>query len=424
MWSLFLLLLVQDVPRPPWETRKLAEIPANLDYLEARFNPDLVIYEAKKGENFLYVVGNAVGEEFDAVEDLVLGTTGTLFAYRGQRGSKHFLVTRTGTMDDADRPGRPRISPDGKRLAYVVREKNEEFMVVDGRRGPPFVRVQSPVFSPDSATVIYAAERRKPNGYIERVIVRGEEILSTPYEVIWDPIFHPDGKTLAYPAKRGDKAVLVVDGKEGPVTYGLIFNPVFSRDGKQVAYDAFTEGVHLLAVDHEPVAGTAGVNVQGFGFSPSGKFWYQHWKYNWPNVVLDGTDLRPPGESASTPEFNADGSHGAFIGDHNGKESVYLDGKVVFRGERFNHLALSPDGKTVACAEWSGGIPVEVEEKVTRGSMARRIWRGGQARIRLGSKKGEAFDEVWQPVFSADSKWVGFGARKDRVLSWQVMKVD
>jgi len=424
MGLLFFLLLAQDAARPPWETRKLAEIPAELDYLEARFTPDLVVYEAKKGENFLYVAGNAVGQEFDCVEDLVIASAGPLFAYRGQRGKKRFLVTPSGMIEEDENPGRPRISPDGKRLAYAVHEKDEEFIVVDGRRGPSFVRVHSPVFSPDSATIAYTAERRKPGAYGERVIVRGEEILPTPYEVLWDPVFHPDGKTLVYPAKRGDSCFLVVGGKEAPSEFGFVGNAVFSRDGKHVAYSAFKDGNHMLVLDHDPVGGTFGFNVGEYGFSPDGRLYYQHWRYNWPNVTLDGKDLQPAGQSAGTPEFSADGRHMTFIADRDGKEAVCLDGKVVFEGGRFNHLVLSPDGRTPACAEWTGGVFVEVEEKVTRGSMARRVWRGGQSWIRFGSKRSEAFDEVWQPVFSADSKWIGFGARKGRVLSWQVIKVE
>ena len=426
MWGLVLLLFLQDEARPPWEALKLAEIPADLFFLRAHFSPGgkRVLYEAKRGENFLYVVGHTPGEEFDFVEDLVMTPDGSGFAYRGARGRQRYLVTAAGKGEPLEGLGRPRFSPDGKRLACAVHEGHDSFMVVDGRRGPPYHRVSMPAFSPDGSTVAYTADRTGPRGRPECVVVRGEEITVTPYSVIWDPVFRPDGKTLAYPAKRGEDCFLVVGGKEAPEKFSGVYNPVFSRDGKHVAYSAFKDGNHMLALDHTPVPGTFGQNFNEFGFAPDHRLWYHHRRYNHPNVTVGDKDLQPPGESAGIPVFTPDGRHMAWIGHHDGKESVYLDGKAVFEGERFMHVALSPDGRHAACVDTTGGQLMEVKEKVNRGSKWRMVLVGARAWVRVGTKKSVEYDEVGEPVFSADSQWIGFGARKDRELWWQVMKVE
>ena len=63
-------------------------------------------------------------------------------------------------------------------------------------------------------------------------------------------LFSPDGKHVAYAAKKGAKAVVVLDGREGPefdqigVSYVL-----FSPDGAHTGYTAQSGGKWMAVVD-------------------------------------------------------------------------------------------------------------------------------------------------------------------------------
>jgi hypothetical protein len=63
------------------------------------------------------------------------------------------------------------FSPDSKRIAYVARDKDQWFMVVDGKEGNRFDEIlkYSPVFSPDSKRVAYAARDKDQWFVIEEI---------------------------------------------------------------------------------------------------------------------------------------------------------------------------------------------------------------------------------------------------------------
>ena len=84
------------------------------------------------------------------------------------------------------------------------------------------------------------------------VVVDGKE--GPAYDEIGegDPIFSPDGKRVAYVAWKGDKQLVVVDGEEGPAYDGIIRNgPTFCERGA-LEYLAQKDGV-LFRIKHVPV---------------------------------------------------------------------------------------------------------------------------------------------------------------------------
>jgi hypothetical protein len=92
-----------------------------------------------------------------------------------------------------------KLSPDCKHVAYVAKEGDKKFVVVDGK------------------------EEKKYDGIS---IMEGT------------PIFSPDSKRVAYVAGEGGKWFVVVDGKEGKKNYDFIGGHLFSPDCKHVAYAA------------------------------------------------------------------------------------------------------------------------------------------------------------------------------------------
>ena len=94
-----------------------------------------------------------------------------------------------------------KVSPDSKRVAYVVQEDNKGFVVVDGKKGERY------------------------DG-----IMKGT------------PIFSPDSKRLAYGVGEGNKQFVVVDGEEGKK-----YDDIVTVGGRKFIFDS-ADTLHYLAV--------------------------------------------------------------------------------------------------------------------------------------------------------------------------------
>ena len=103
-----------------------------------------------------------------------------------------------------------KISPNGKRVAYMAKSSDRWFVVVDGKEEKQYdgILQDSLIFSPDSKHVAYASQLS--NKLI--AVVDGKE--GKQYDNLSSIIFSPDSKRVAYQAKSGDKQFVVVDGKE------------------------------------------------------------------------------------------------------------------------------------------------------------------------------------------------------------------
>jgi Tol biopolymer transport system component len=175
------------------------------------------------------------------------------------------------------------FSPDSRRVAYAGGDaKGTWFVVIDGRetkyRTGGFL-IGSPgrqklYFSPDSRHVAFAA-RDLDRGKQEFLVLDGKE--GPPWDAVLGgtPTFSPKGDRHAYLARQGGRYVVVVDGQAGR-PYERILRPVlFSEDGRHVAYLA-DRGKHAwTAVIDGREGGTSFSVVPGSGhFEPSGVFRY------------------------------------------------------------------------------------------------------------------------------------------------------
>lgn len=104
------------------------------------------------------------------------------------------------------------FSPNSKRVAYRADKDHMQLVVVDGKEGKLFNKVDLPHFSPDSKKVAYTATLSE--GYKNMVMVlNGAE--GKLYDFIGGPIFSPDSKRIAYSASNNGKFFVVIDKEEG-----------------------------------------------------------------------------------------------------------------------------------------------------------------------------------------------------------------
>jgi len=133
--------------------------------------------------------------------------------YAGQRGSKWMAVADevAGKEFDGLVATSFRISPDGKRVAYLAKSKDKTVCVADGIESKKYDFIGFGIdlhFSDDWRRLSYIAQRR--NKWV--AVIDGKE--SEEYDAIGSSgvAFSPDSRHLAYEASLAVRWVVVVDG--------------------------------------------------------------------------------------------------------------------------------------------------------------------------------------------------------------------
>ncbi len=230
------------------------------------------------------------------------------------------------------------FAPVGHHFAYLAQnaQRNESFVVDDGKAGLMYQGVASGVFSPDGshfAYVGYAADhgltplevqsgKKQPQNVC--LVLDGVE--QKHYGKIEPPIFSQDGKHLACLAGIDGLGATraVVDGKEGPA-YLSVQQLVICDDGSRSAYIA----TKLLQPDPMPD-----------GTKPP--------PYNAYVVVDNGKEGAPYDLGIDKLCISHDGQRVAYVAQSSQANTVIVDnGQPSQQYAGCQSLQISPDGKTV-----------------------------------------------------------------------------
>ena len=214
------------------------------------------------------------------------------------------------------------LSPDGKKVAFIVRGEVFAASATDGgdaaRVSVSGADESQLAWSPDSRRLAYASDREATphlfvydfNTNTETQLTRGQYDDSTP-------LFSPDGKTLSF--IRGAKELRVLDlntKQERVVVSGTFERPpivadrpyVWSPDSKWLAYiqvgDSQFKNVNVVQVDGgtgRPVSFLANVFSNTLSWSPDGTFLLFDTGQRTENFQLARVDLIP-----RTPRFRED----------------------------------------------------------------------------------------------------------------------
>ena len=215
---------------------KAAEVVAPLLSAEVRFSPDgkqlAYIIRSNGGERI--VLNGQPVEQYEKVRPPVFGPKG-----------KRFAVIDGDAQPEYDNLYALHFSPNGARVAYVAKQGDRWWAVIDGKPGLVCdgIMATESFFSPDGKRYAYVPQHGKKR----TVVIDGVE--STRYDDILSntPIFSPDGKRVAYAAFVGEKVMMVVDRRRSRHHDG-ISEAVFSPDGKYLAYVARREKHRFVVV--------------------------------------------------------------------------------------------------------------------------------------------------------------------------------
>ncbi len=304
------------------------------------------------------------------------------------------------------------ISPDGKKIAYVVRERNEEFVVANGFEGKKYDQVYSQFTYPYK---------------------RGESY----YQISpnWRLVFSDNSQKLGYIAKVGPKFVVVVNdlhGKERESQqYDEILSRVFftsngqrfgfiARDGKKTF--AVINGNEEQSYDYITLSSAQSYR-EG---SPFNQF-YRHFadkrfftedgkRYIYFGERNERFYLIINGKEVSSYEEVVFGIHNLFDLFYEGK---YLNFQVFEKGKYFfvleNIRSNKPDFIKSSGYDYATGnfsISKDLNNFALNASVAT------QRKIIEKNSESKLYDEIlWGPVFVFDNKIFYIANENDNVIA-------
>ncbi|HEX9114307.1 MAG TPA: hypothetical protein VF888_08175, partial [Nitrospirota bacterium] len=137
---------------------------------------------------------------------------GLLLASEGKVFLHQAFVNGTEKAKKYDEAAGLAYSKDSRNYAYTAREGGNWFIVVNGKEGPAFDKVVTPVFSPDGKSLVYRA-RKDDKRFVVTADENGRTIKRHPaYEQVFQPVFTGVGKEIAYGVKDGNKLVWKREG--------------------------------------------------------------------------------------------------------------------------------------------------------------------------------------------------------------------
>jgi TolB protein len=203
----------------------------------------------------------------------------------------------------------PRISPDGKWIAYVNVRENANICKIpmDGSQPTQLTISNSmaPAWSPDGTQIAFGSNEggaiqvwtMNPEGFLRRPL--GATTLSSNYELTWSP-----GRKILYQVPTSDNFKILDPntGREEILlkgdSLGWIFNPRYSPDGKQVAAwwnrrVRSETGVYVISLESRSAKFLARGDLRPLGWSPDGKVVYAFWSYTGELVAMPTTGGNP-----------------------------------------------------------------------------------------------------------------------------------
>ena len=391
-------------------------------------NPSLVVVFNERGrgvayvaqkEGLLHIVHNGkAGRLVTAVDQLSISPDGKRIAYSAQVDGKWRMVIDDKVGVLSDEVNDPVFSPDSGHIAYQARIAEKWHMVVDDTMSPGCLSyLGNPLFSADSTKIVYV-EKIGDKGQLRLIISDLAFKTQNRKKFTGDQLIANADKTRIAAVKITGKKQSVVEfsfdrpdaEKEAP-KYESVSRLVFGSDGVSLAYVAERGGTRLLVLnDNEerlidgdltspPVVRP---DIKGVGalMSAKGRYFLHQAFFHagtTGNKYDEAADLVYSKDSTMHAYSARKGNNWLIVA--NGKEGPVFDRVVT--------PVFSPDSKLLVYRARKDGkrfvVVADASGKVLR--------------------RHPSYEQVFQPVFTADGKSVAYGIKDGQKLIWKVEKL-
>ncbi len=327
----------------------------------------------------------------------------------------------------------PYISPDGEKIASIVKIGEGEFNIcVNGNTWEePFEKMWYSRFSPDGRLTALISKDMEWTLAVDGVA------LEETYEYIWDTKFSADGKTIAAIVKQDGVYGILVNGKvwECPVKLESIASHVISPDGKisaaiaqtvplgQADLDGFLKGTWSVVVNGKPWKDNF-VDIYGLAISNDGKNVAAEYRaaiceYG---IVVNENPWNEKFGCTWEPVFHPNNSDEVTTPVRQGGQwFLATNGRIVWDRGFTNVLyqTYSPDGHKIAAtvatkfAEWTVAVDGQPWATTFNECLLKPCFSTDGRKVAViakdsgnwflvvdGTVLGGSYDNIWQPVFS------------------------
>jgi serine/threonine-protein kinase len=259
-------------------------------------------------------------------------------------------LDRQGNLEPLSMPARIygtlRLSPDGKRLAILVRELQDNVHICDIATGMETKLTLEgdnyyPIWTPDSKRVVYCCRKEgEKNWSLLWAPADGSgkaELLYSSQNMLAPYSWSPDGKRLALYDyyELGDIWALSLEGERKLEliiqTPDIEYNPAFSPDGRWIAYSSNKDGGFQIYVQPYPTTGRFSKISRDFGEEPV-------WSVSGDRLLYRNGSKWMAVSISTEPEFKAGPPQVVFEGPYLNVAGLSYD--VAPDGQRF--LVLPP----------------------------------------------------------------------------------
>ncbi len=379
-----------------------------------------VAYVANMGSKVQLVYNRSRGNEYSSVGTIVFSPDGRRIAYPavGADGTWRMVVD--------GKEGRPYatlltpiFSPDSRHVAYQAKEGDKWYIVVDDTRNQGTIAsYTAPEFSSDSALIAYveaAASNKDMRLFVSDLKFNnlkvtwsiGDLLFKTSkngtrlaaaqvagsrqkivdfyfakpdvvhegreYDLVDKLALSDDGKSVAYCVLKGQKRLVVLDGKEEPLPDGRMRElPVIRPDRRGV-------GLLFVTIDGRFFLHQSFVNSHDMGkmydeavsltYSKHGDYAYAARKGNSWFVVVNGKE-GAGFDRVISPQFSPSGNHLAYRARKGGRQFVIIadrSGKTIRQHPAYDQVfdvTYTADGKSIAYGVLDGKRLVWKVEKL------------------------------------------------------------
>ena len=333
------------------------------------------------------------------------------------------------------------ISPDGKRIAYVAKQDDKEFVVLDGFEGKRYDYIKNLKFSPDSKHITYAAGEGKHT--VADNIFSAHDETTTSFIIVdtnegkkydgayveanvsetYDPLFNYDGNVITYTAIKNGKNIVVVNEQEFsqypnqqyPKFVGNTNDIVYLANDDKSNYFLISAGQKLQS--HDYISDAVGGSPVIYVGKDVTQIAYEAVDNNIHSVVLtSGVSYPVQMGGLQDLTFSSSGKYVAYLTGVYQSKGLFINGKAIGYVQPNKNVivgspVISPDEKLLAFSE---------TDQINKSSLIRIVT--------LDGSKGTDFPlndyKVIGPLkFSADGDSLYFKGWQDRKIVFLTLNI-